>query len=346
MEMLSIKRTIQESLPSEAFQPQPVRGIMFLIIHLPLAILLWWVYINLNLPWYICILITLVLSQIYTVGGYVAHEAIHGAVVRSNLGIFILGYIGFLPFFISPTLWKFWHCQCHHGNTNNKLDPDVVGTLDAYSENPLVRLRSLFSPGTHHWISYLGLFCLFTLEGQYVLWFWKTKVDWVRKLRFNRVMAKLETLSMFIFWIMLGIYIGLLPSLYLIILPMLLANFTQVSYIMTQHFLRPLNTTHNNDPLDNTISVITHPFVDFVHLNFGYHLEHHLFPSMSSKYAPKISKILQDKFGDRYIRLPFLRVLFYSLNNSRIYLDSDTLVVPSSKKRKKLSQILIEIRSN
>ncbi len=118
MQLHEVRKKVRESLPSEAFQPQPIRGIIFTTVHFPLAIILAWILIHYSLPWYVSLLLSVIISQIYTVGGYVAHEAIHGAIYRSNRGQYFLGFLGFLPFFIAPTLWKFWHCQCHHGHTN------------------------------------------------------------------------------------------------------------------------------------------------------------------------------------------------------------------------------------
>ena len=64
------------------------------------------------------------------------------------------------------------------------------------------------------------------------------------------------------------------------ILPMMMANATVMSYIATNHMLRPL--VDSDDPLDNTLSLRTHWLVDALHWRFSHHVEHHLFPAMSS----------------------------------------------------------------
>lgn len=336
MEAQTVRNTIRELLPNYILQPQPRRGIIFVTVLVPATIALAWIIFHYSPPWYVAFLLTIVISQIYTVGGYIAHEALHGAIFKSILFQDILGFIGFIPFLISPTLWRFWHCQCHHGFTNSsERDPDFVATLEKFLDNPLIRWRTMFSPGSHHWISYIGMFCLFSLEAQYVLWSYGSDSSLIRKFHFNSIRAKIETLIMLLFWIFVGWSIGFKASLYIIILPMLLANFTQVSYIMTQHFLQPENSIENN-PFQNTISVITHPLINFIHLNFGYHLEHHLFPTMSSKFAPMVSQVLRDHYGERYLRLPFFKVLGCSLKTSRIYFDSETLVNPYSRKKVKI----------
>ena len=53
----------------------------------------------------------------------------------------------------------------------------------------------------------------------------------------------------------------------------------------TNHFLNPVSM--NSDPLVNTTSIVVHPIFDWLHLNFSYHTEHHLFPGMNSDYYRK-----------------------------------------------------------
>jgi fatty acid desaturase len=60
-----------------------------------------------------------------------------------------------------------------------------------------------------------------------------------------------------------------------------------------------------HDPLLGSTSVDVPPLLDRLHSNFSYHTEHHLFPSMSSDYYPLVSKILQERFPERYHRLSY-----------------------------------------
>lgn len=344
MQTLHLKQQLRATLPEAIFEPYPLRGILYLVLMPPAIFLIGWSLVYFNPPWYNALPLSLLLGQLYAAGGFIAHEASHGAIFRSKRATMLLTTVGFLPFLISPTLWMFWHCQCHHGFTNaSQKDPDVIATLADYECDRNTYLRSFLSPGTHHWISYLGLFCLFTLEGQYVLWLWHETPALAQPLKFNQRRAQIETLLIFSFWALLAIGIGPKASLLIILLPMAVANFNQIAYVMTQHFLRPL--TSNNEPLANTVSVTVPPFFNWMHLNFGYHVEHHLFPNMCSKFAPQVSQRLQVLCTDEYIQLPFLQVFRASLSHSRIYFDETSLIVPATQAKYELSNILSDLQS-
>jgi fatty acid desaturase len=342
MDLQIIRKQIRDSLPNYVFQPQPQKGIAILVL-IPLLIALVWVTISISPPWYFSLLIAAAIGQIYTIWGFAAHEALHGSIFRSKFGQYLLGYLGYVPFLISPLTWIFWHCQCHHGSTNIvDRDPDFVGTYESFFNSRLIRLRAMFTPGTHHWFSYLGLFCLFTLEGQYVLWFHEVGTEVEKRCSFNRTRAKLETIGMILFWIAFGTLIGIKASLTVIVLPMFLANYAYVSYILTQHLLRFPSDSENN-PLRSTISVTVHPIWDFLHLHFGYHVEHHLFPNMSHHFGPRVREILLANCKDEYISIPYFEALGHVLTTPRIHYDFETLIEPSSGEKTSLKDILKQI---
>jgi fatty acid desaturase len=329
-EIQAVRSKIRDSLPGYVFQPQPLKGIAVLIL-IPIFATLTWFTIYFSPKWYFCVILAIAIGQIYTIWGFAAHEALHGAIFHSTFGRYLLGYLGYVPFLISPLTWVFWHCQCHHGNTNCvDKDPDFIGTIDSFSNSRITRLRAMFTPGTHHWFSYIGFLCLFTLEGQYVLWFHEVGTDIERKFSFKRNRAKIETIIMFFSWLLFGIAIGLKASLTIIIFPMLFANYVYVSYILTQHLLRAPSENVVN-PLKSTISVIVPPMWDFLHLHFGYHVEHHLFPNMSHQFGPQVRQILQVSYQDEYVSVPYFKALEYILKTPRVHYDYETLVEPTSR---------------
>jgi fatty acid desaturase len=339
IEAKNLRSKIRESLPINAFEPQPMRGIAVIMLT-PVVITASWTIVAFSPPWYVSFLLAIVIGQIYAIWGFAGHEAIHGSIFKSNFGKYLLGYLGYTPFLISPTTWNFWHCQCHHGHTNSvKLDPDVVGTLDEFLNSRITRIKAMFTPGSHSWMSYLGLLCGFTLEGQYTLWFYEPNSDLSSKYQFNRFRARVETVLIFLFWISLSMFIGARASLFIIILPMVIGNLIYLSYILTQHLLRPTDSNENN-PIENTVSVKVHPILNFLHLNAGFHVEHHLFPNMSPKFAPLVSKSLDEYLGNEYVAVDIFKALKFVLRTPRIRLDDDTLIIPHTDERVKLSSIL------
>jgi fatty acid desaturase len=74
------------------------------------------------------------------------------------------------------------------------------------------------------------------------------------------------------------------------VVPVLVANAIVMSYIATNHFLNPL--TETNDPLANTLSVTAPRWLERLHLQFGYHVEHHLFPTVPTCKLPTLAERL------------------------------------------------------
>ncbi len=114
--------------------------------------------------------------------------------------------------------------------------------------------------------------------------------------------------------------------LFVIVIPFVVGNATVMSYIATNHFMRP--QTKDNDPIENSMSVTTLPLIDKLHFNFSHHVEHHLFPRMSAKHAPRVRTWLQDNVGDRYVSPSHTRALAYLYKTPRVYLDANTLCDP------------------
>jgi fatty acid desaturase len=129
-------------------------------------------------------------------------------------------------------------------------------------------------------------------------------------------------------WVSLGLAIGPRAFLYAFALPLVMANVVVISYILTNHSLSPL--TEVNDPLVNSLSVTAHPIIEKLHLNFGLHVEHHLFPSMSSRHAPLVRDLLVARWPERYQSLPLFTALRRLYATPRVYRTDTTLVDPLS----------------
>ena len=99
-----------------------------------------------------------------------------------------------------------------------------------------------------------------------------------------------------------------------------------MSYISTNHNVSPL--TKDNDPLVNSLTVTNHPVLEFLHLNFGYHVEHHLFPTMSPAHSKKVHKALVAKYGDQYKMMSKGAAMKLLYKTPRIYKNSKQLVHP------------------
>ena len=266
----NLRRTIIRTFPYQVFDRRPLQILLYIPIVAGMYFLATWMN-HVSHPWYLMLLGSLELSVLVSAAVFLAHEVLHGSVVKSKLLQDLAGYIGFAPFLVSPYLWRFWHNKAHHGHTNQgNYDPDSFGTLDRCEREPTTRFVTKLAPGSGHFLSYIFLFYWFTFHGQVILWLGRYSYAFRS---FNRKRAVFDSALMLGFWGYLAWNIGWYGSFFTIVIPMLLGNFTIMSYIATNHFLRP----QSDHPLVNSMSITSPRWVDALHFNFSHHVEHHLF---------------------------------------------------------------------
>ncbi|MEZ4871706.1 MAG: fatty acid desaturase [Bdellovibrionales bacterium] len=76
------------------------------------------------------------------------------------------------------------------------------------------------------------------------------------------------------------------------------------------------------------MTVTNHPILEFLHMNFGYHTEHHLMPKMCMSKAKVLHKALKEKFPNDYKYMSKREALVRLYNTPRIYKNRTTLVDP------------------
>ena len=231
--------------------------------------------------------------------------------------------IAFTPFLLSPTLWRVWHNKVHHTHANCETkDPDNFGTLSSFGQFRSVRLITDLTPGGRNLRGVFYLPIWFIAHAQIVLW-----IQSHRCVGFelsDRPRAVAELICMTLLWIWLGLHLGTYLSLLIIGFPIMIANTIIMSYISTNHLLRPLVET--SDTLESSMSVTTYRWLDLIHFNFSHHVEHHLFPSMSSRHAPRVREKLRQYAKNRYLapphwtafRMVFLTPRFHDMNGALI----------------------------
>jgi fatty acid desaturase len=222
-----------------------------------------------------------------------------------------------------------WHNRTHHAHTNHpKLDPDAYPTLEAYEQSSSVRITTALAPGGGNWLTLLlPLFLGFSIQSTHVL-LCAQRWGYLKAREYR--LALLETGLGIAFWACVLWAVGPLAFLQVFVLPLLIANAIVMAFILTNHSLNPL--TEVNDPLLSTLTVRLPPALEWLTLRFGYHVEHHVFPSMSSRYAPLVSTLLQQLWPDRYQTLPLPSALVALCRTARVYKDAKTLIHPATKK--------------
>ena len=317
-------RAVRPQLPAAAFQRTPGR-VWWLPLHLGIIVVLATYVVRGAPPWYLAVLCALLAGHSWGCLGFLAHEALHHALVRSRTAEKLIGFAGFGLYGLSPTLWSVWHNQAHHGNTGKPVvDPDGYGTLGFWQKSAVVRTLEKIAPGSGYARSGAFFFVWFSIHSFLVLVFHGRRNDYYA--RASRRVVYTESAAMLLFWVGVFFLVGPYAFLFIYVLPLLVANALVMSYIATNHFLNPL--TEINDPLANTLSVSSPRWLERLHLQFGYHVEHHLFPMMSGRHAPAVRDVLVRLYGDRYLRMPHTRALQLLYLRPKLHHTHDTLIDP------------------
>jgi len=317
-------RILRPGLPRDAFAPSPGR-LLWLVVHGALAIT---GIVAITYGWGghpALVGFTLLIGHSFAVMAFVAHETLHGSIVRNKSLRIIIGWIGFLPLTISPTHWIAWHNRIHHGHTMRVgEDPDAFPTLAIYRSSLLTRAGDHLTFGAGRLRGFIGLLIGFSTQSFSVLFLMDRQRKYLSTKAFALAIA--ETLAGLAVWATLAAFLGAWAFLWAYVVPMLIANAIVMAYIMSNHSLNPL--TEINDPLLNSLSVTNPRILEILHLGFGMHVEHHLFPAMSPRHARFVRAELRDKFPDRYQTMSLAQAISRVFHVAHVYLDGSTLVDP------------------
>lgn len=318
-------RELHPELPAEVFEPARSR-LLIVPVHLAIIITTMAAIARHWLPGWSWPLASIVIGASMSCLTFVAHEALHGGIARGRVIPRIVGWIGFAPFVVSPRLWMAWHNRVHHGAANAGHDPDAYPTLDAYHHSAVARFAAdHFSLGNGRWRGVLSLILGFT--GQSLGQLRNASTFLTRR---EHALALVETGLGVALWATVAVVVGFVPFLFVYLLPLLVANVCVMSFILTNHSLSPRIET--NDPLISGLSVTTPRFIEWVTLGFGFHVEHHVFPAMSSRHARTVRTLLQTHWPERYQSMSLVAALGKLHRTARVYADATTLIDPPTGK--------------
>jgi fatty acid desaturase len=200
-------------------------------------------------------------------------------------------------------------------------DPDGYATLDRYLSRASTRFSiDRFSLGGRRWRGVLSLILGFTVQSADQLFTSRAMTPRERRL------AYVESGVMLAMWVGLAIVIGFVPFVFAYILPLLVANACVMVFIVTNHSLSP--RVDIDDPLVSSLSVTTPRVIDWLTLGFGYHVEHHVFPAMSTRHAPAVRDQLLARWPERYHSMPLTSALSRLHHTGRVYKHETTLFDP------------------
>ncbi len=319
---------LKPAIPATWFEPARMR-LVWLPVHLA-VIVMGTIAITVDwMPWPLLPVLSIVIGLSFAGLMFLGHETLHGGVVRGRLGWLkpIVGWIAFAPFALSQQLWVVWHNRVHHAKTQRiGADPDMYPTLDDYRTNALSRFSiDNFALGGRRWRGALSLLLGFTVQSKHMLFIGKSGLGMTDR-EFRR--AIVETVLAVLLWGVVAMLIGFVPFLFAYVLPLLVADIVAMGFILTNHGLSP--ATEVNDPLANSLSVTSPRLLEWLTLDFGYHVEHHLFPSMSARFARHLRGELARMWPERYQTMPVWLALRRLHETGRVYKDATTLCDPKS----------------
>jgi fatty acid desaturase len=260
---------------------------------------------------------------------FLGHETMHGGVLRGRWAWAksLVGTVCFAPLLLSPRLWQSWHNRKHHANGNRLgIDPDMYPSLAAYERSGTTRFAmDNFALGGRRWRGLFSIVIGFTVQSTEILI--SARKGLGLSARDHRIAIAGTALAVAL-WVGLAFLIGPLAFLFAFAIPHVIANAVVMSFIVTNHGLSPASDT--NDPLVGSLSVTAPRWLEWLTLDFGYHVEHHLFPAASTRHARAIRKELVAEWPERYNSMPLGSALAMLFDTGRVYRDATTLVDPRS----------------
>ena len=315
-------------LPRHVFQPRPQR-LVFGAIHAVIVTACTW-GIMVVATWPLQLLLGVLLGHSLAIISFLGHEILHGSVVKGRTLVRLLGGLCFSFWGLLPWVWVRWHNQIHHKHTNDPfVDPDCWGKELTYRVSRVARFLEWFSPGSGRLTSALYLPAFFSVKVLVMIAVFPGFI----KSRWERIQALGYFLAVNTLWCGLGFgALGGRGILVLYVVPLMAANTVIMSYIATNHSLNRLTETAN-DCLANSLTVRSPRFLERLHLNFNYHVEHHVFPSVSPHHAPLIREHVRRGWGERYQELSHIQALVQLYHTPRFYMSTHSLINPRTRKQ-------------
>jgi fatty acid desaturase len=321
-------RQVKPRLAAALSTPAPSR-LLWLPVHAAVIVAATLAIAREAVPWPVVPVLSLLIGLAFGGLMFLGHETLHGAVLRGRWAWAKtpVGMLCFAPLVLSPRLWSVWHNRVHHANANRLgIDPDMYPSLDAYRASLVARIATdHFALGGRRW---RGLLCLVIgFSGQSLQMIVSARSRLQMSARDHR-RALIEAALPAGLWLALALALGPVPFVLAYVLPLVVANVVVMSFIVTNHGLSP--ATDVNDPLLGSLSVTVPRWLEWLTLDFGYHVEHHLFPAASTRHGRAIRAELVATWPDRYQSMPLVTALARLFRTGRVYRDAATLADPRS----------------
>jgi fatty acid desaturase len=334
---------LRKNLGSEIFKPVPSQ-IFYFFGYLISALLCFYVLVWVQPSWLLKLPLSLALGLSLGMLGFIGHEVMHGSVLRNPTLKHMIATVCLAPYMGSPTFWKFWHNKLHHSNTQSLIkDPDAFPTFRIFKHSKFMKFMFPYTPGAGTLRSYTYFFfwfCFNMLIAQTYFRFRNNIYEGIDHKKVNIEFA-LQVVVYFAIMATAFHYGGTQAALWVWFIPFLVQNYSVMSYISTNHNLSPL--TNVNDPLINSVTVTNHRIFEFISMNFGYHVEHHIFPTVSSRHARTLHNAIKKEWPEKFQVTTKWKAMTDLYKTPRIYRNSSTLFNPNNLDTKSVKNYSIKV---
>ena len=346
---IEYRTELRKYLPEECFKPD-IRHVFHYLICMAVYFFGMYAIANLQIGLPIKIIAGTIMGISLGALTFFLHDIFHGSIVESKPAAYLLGLsVGLLNLF-APLFWQRVH-NFHHARTGNVDDPDRSYILAERPTGFIEKIAYKFRISEEAYHPFISLVMIST---GFFWYFFSTmfygflgkkasikedmkyrRIQELFKDKKDRLLVLFELILIFAFQAFLFAFVAksnFLTYFLISLLPVGVAHFIAMSYIHTNHFLSPL-TGEVDDPLVNSLSLKNSWIVDKIFSNFSHHVEHHIFPAMSSYHYPKVRKLLLKLYPERYQLIPMIDAIKLLFKTPRIYGDYASLITADGTKK-------------
>lgn len=312
--LAEIKQRIRSKLPKSAFEVNPLR-MLWVPFWISVALAAGYVILMTPVHWSIKVVLGVIIGNSWAILNFIAHEVVHGGMGGSKKVQDFVGNLCGFPVLMPAHLWQYGHIRRHHAYTNQDLkDTDTLGLHHRYVNKPGAQKLIDKYPGSGLWASLRYFAYGFTFQN----------LDRALKTKGEKGRSVRQKVGMMaVFWLAVAFMSGF-DFVFTVVIPFITANAIILSYIVTQHWIRPLSD--NNNAMETTLGITQPKWLESMHFNNSCHLEHHLFPAMPFSKLPLVRQALVEEFPDKIAIMPHWQALKWVFKTPRVYADNNHLV--------------------
>lgn len=257
------------------------------------------------------------------------HELMHYAIVASRPLAWLHGFIAGFYAGLTPDSWKHEH-DAHHAYLGKPIeDPDACYDVTVWQQNEGVRKGVVLLPGNHSLLSLATRpFWWMAVHAQLLF------IRYLKQANVSR-RRKAVAVGVWVFDVLAQFaLIGWLGPRYAVwgfLVPVCLHNLMLMYFLLGTHLTS--QRSFERDPLLGSLSMTFAWPWRWAFMDSGRHTEHHLFPGTSHRRLREVTRILRQRYADRFKELPFSASIRALETSGRVYDGDLVLWDPATNRR-------------